>query len=89
MSQRFDKDDDARLDYVIDWTEWLGGDIINTSSWETEEGLLIDADTNDGSRTTVWVSGGTIGVIYDVTNHIITDAGREDERTIRIYVREA
>jgi hypothetical protein len=92
MPQNFDKDDDATLDYAIDWGEWLGSDTISQSTWEAEEGITIATDpapSSDGTRTTVWLSGGTVGESYDVTNHIVTAAGREDDRTIRIYVREA
>jgi hypothetical protein len=99
MPQNFDKDDDATLDYAIDWSEWLGpsavgtgSDSISLSTWEAEEGITIATDpapSLSGQRTTVWLSGGTVGKSYDVTNHIVTVAGREDDRTIRIYVREA
>jgi hypothetical protein len=90
--QNFDKDDDAKLDYSIDYGEWLGADTISASTWEAEEGITIATDpapSLSGQRTTVWLSGGTVGESYDVTNHIVTAAGREDDRTIRIYVREA
>jgi hypothetical protein len=92
MPQNFDKDEDATLDYAIDWSEWLGVDSISLSTWEADEGITIATDpapSLSGQRATVWLSGGTVGESYDVTNHIVTAAGREDDRTIRIYVREA
>ena len=80
------------MDYAIEWGEWLGVDTISESTWEAGDGITIASDpapSSTGTRTTVWLSGGTVGESYDVTNHIVTAAGREDDRTIRIYVREA
>lgn len=37
---------------------------------------------------TVWLSGGDTGSTYDVACRITTDAGRTDERTIHIRIRE-
>ena len=83
------KDPDAILDYSINWSSWLvTGDTITTSTWTAEAGIMIDSDTNTTTATTVWLSGGTAGESYDVTNHIVTDDGREDDRTITILVRE-
>lgn len=100
--KQFKKDPQAVLDYGIDWGAdgrgWLPeGDTISASSWtitgkdgaELGAGPLVqDSDTHDASTTTVWLSGGTVGETYDVTNHITTAAGRQDDRTIRITVQE-
>lgn len=86
---RFMKDPDAVLDYKIDWSRWLpDGDSVSASSWDAESGLTVDSNTFDDTSTTVWLSGGTDGTSYSVTNHITTDAGREDDRTIIIAVKE-
>ena len=78
-----DHDPDAVLDYGCDWTAWLAGDTITASSWTVSgTGLTIDSDSNTTTTTTVWVSGGTDGTNYDLTNHIVTDDGREDDRTL-------
>lgn len=83
------KDPSAILDYSINWSSWLvAGDTIVTSTWTAETGITIDDDSNTTTATTVWLSGGTAGESYDVTNHIVTDDGREDDRTITILVRE-
>lgn len=92
MPQIFDKDSNATLDYAVSWVEWLGADTIATSTWEADDGITIEespAPTAIDGIATLWLSGGTTGESYDVTNHIVTAAGREDDRTIRIYVREA
>ena len=96
------KDPDAVLDYSIRWTDWLDGDEINASTWsitasESPTVLTVDS-TSYGSDTTVspnvanavakvWLSSGTVGITYYVTNHITTSAGREDDRTIAIKVQ--
>jgi hypothetical protein len=80
------QDPDATLDYVIDWSTWLGADTISDSSWSATSGITIDSDSNTTTTATVWLSGGTPGQTYAVTNHIITAAGREDDRTLFIRI---
>lgn len=88
MDGRYTKDPDAILDYENDWEDWLDGDTISSSSWAADTGLTVDSDSHTTTTATAWLSGGTIGVAYDITNTIITASGRTDERTIRITVRE-
>lgn len=88
MSSVFTKDPDAVLDYTINWATWLGNDTISTSAWTPDSGITVDSDTNTTTTATVWLSGGTVGTSYAVTNHIVTAAGREDDRTITVRVRE-
>lgn len=84
MPQSHTKDVDAVLDYTVDWSAWLDGDTISTSTWEADDGITIDSDTNTATTATVWLSGGTLGATYRITNHIVTAAGREDDRTITV-----
>lgn len=86
----FTKDPDAVLDYVIDWSVWplADGEIITASTWTAPAGITVDSEDNDNTTTTVWLSGGTDGTKYLLTNHVTTSEGREDDRTIRITVRE-
>jgi hypothetical protein len=85
----FVKDPSAVLDYIIDWTDWLDDDTISTSSWTIPSGLTAAyADTNNTTTATVWLSGGTAGTNYSVINHITTAANREDDRTLKIKVRQ-
>lgn len=86
---RFNKDPDAVLDYQIDWSKWLpSGDTITASSWDADSGITVDTSSFTATSTTVWLSGGTNLTTYSVTNHITTDDGREDDRTITIAVKE-
>ena len=92
MMQAFEKDPNATLDYVVDWSKWLQqGETISTSSWTVPAGLTqpaTPAASNTATTATVWLAGGTAGANYDVSNRITTSAGRTDDRTIRIIVRE-
>jgi hypothetical protein len=84
----FLKDPDAVNDFTVDWSAWLDTDTIATSVWSSPEGMTVDLATNTATSATIWLSGGTIGLRYRVTNHITTTAGREDDRTLSIRVQE-
>lgn len=89
MSRYFYKDPDAELDYSVDWSSWLAsGEVISTSSWTVEDGLTEASGSKTDSVATVWVSGGTVGQVYRLTNQIVTSSGRTDERSVWVLVRE-
>ena len=73
----FVKDPQATTDYSIDWTAPLtaAGDTIATSSWTTDAGVAIAKSTYTGYVATAFVSGGTVGSSYSVTNTITTAGG--------------
>jgi len=82
------KDPNAVLDYEIDWgTNYLEvGETISTSTWIADSGITVDSNTKTSTTATVWLSGGTAGTAYNVTNRIVTSASRTDDRTIKISV---
>jgi hypothetical protein len=81
------KDPDAVLDYVFDWSRWLAGDeTIVDSNVEASAGINLDSQSNSSTAVTAWISGGTTGQPYTVTNRITTNLGRIDDRTITIRV---
>jgi hypothetical protein len=83
------KDPDAVLDFGRDWSPWLAtGEQITTSTWIVPDGITKDSESNDTTTATVWLSGGTAGETYEITNRITTNQGRTDDRTLRILVRE-
>lgn len=88
MPSSFVKDPAAVLDFEVDWTAWLDGDTISTSSWTVPTGITKDSDSKTATVAKVWLSSGTAGTDYRLTNHIVTAGGRTDERTIRIQVRD-
>lgn len=87
----FTKDPAAVLDYTIDWDadDWLGSDTITgTPVWTVPAGLTQPTSaSNTATTATVWLGSGTADQDYDVACKITTTAGRTDERTIRIQVR--
>ena len=83
------KDPSAVLDYVFDWTEWLAtGETITDHTITADTGITVDSSTEDDGKVTVWLSGGTVGTTYRVECLIVTTAGRTDERSLWITVRE-
>lgn len=98
----FPKDPQSTLDYEIDWANggandgsatdygWLQGDTIKTSTWAATTGITVVSSSMTTTKTIVWLSGGTAGSSYEVTNTITTNntPARIDQRTIRIEVQE-
>lgn len=83
----YQKDSDAILDYAFDWTLWLSeSEEITTSEIIASPGIVVESDSNTVAKATVWLSGGTAGQPYTVTNRITTNQGRTDDRTITIRV---
>lgn len=82
-------------DYTVDWSRHLlvngadAGDTISVSAWSAETGIVIDDDSSTTTTATAWLSGGTEGVHYTVTNTVSTAQGRVFERSIVIQVKAA
>jgi hypothetical protein len=89
--QEFCKDPDAQLDFSVDWTAWLAGDIITSSSWTVDGAgvvMAFPAPTFSATITTAWMSGGTAGQLCHLTNTIFTNGQRKDQRTLAIKIVE-
>ena len=96
MAQQFLKDPSAVLDYRFDWralangygtANWLAtGETIIDTTVTADAGITVDSSSvvSDDTAVVVWLSGGTVGGRQRVTCHIVTSAGREDDRTITI-----
>ena len=84
----FIKDPQAKLDYQVDWSAWLTTDTIKTSTWLVPAGITKAADSHTTTTATIWLSGGSVGTTYSIANHIVTDAGREDERSLLIVIED-
>ena len=85
------KDPNSKIDYGFDWTSWLdttNGESISTSTWVLETGLTYVSDTITGYITTVMLQGGDVDFTYMVTNRILTSAGRIEDRSMYVQVRE-
>jgi hypothetical protein len=92
MPTSFEKDPQATLDYLFDWSEWLGsGESITSATVTAESGLTVDStDVVNGTGVRAWLSGGEDWTAYEVTCSITTDSSpaRVDERTMTIMVRD-
>lgn len=87
----YTQDPQDRLDYEIDWSEWLpAGDTIIGSTWEASDAAIIledDEITNSETAAVVFISGGVVGQSYTVTNHMETGQGRKKDQTLKIKIK--
>lgn len=89
-----DKDPGAKLNYTIDWEDWMPTNgTISTSTFalQTIAGdaapLVNHATSIATYQVSVVISGGTAGKIYKVTNTITTNSGLIDKRFFRLHVK--
>lgn len=86
------KDPGALGDHAIDWAPYLDGRAIVASAWSVEPaeagGLAIEDDNFDDGRAAARVSGGVIGHVYRLTNHVTLSDGSVDERSLVLRVEQ-
>ncbi len=82
-------DPDDKLDFSVDLTDWLDAGVLisGTPTWTifpTGPTLSDQADTT--TRSTIFVSGATLGVTYLLQCKLVTDAvtPQTTERTIAL-----
>ncbi len=82
-------DPDEKLDYSVDLTDWLDTGVLisGTPVWSifpTGPTLGDQADTT--TKSTIFVSGATLGVTYLLSCKLVTDAvtAQTTERTITL-----
>jgi hypothetical protein len=85
------KDPSSKLDYTVDWTDWLDGDTIVEASAVLDEdvsNLVIESTTiKEGRFVCVVLSGGTANTTGAVNVAITTSAGKYSKATVRLLVR--
>lgn len=84
-------DPDSELDYEWDWSTWLdsaGGETIASHTITAPTGITVVRESSTSTTVTVWLTGGAVGTRYKVVCHIVTSAGRADDRTINITVQD-
>jgi hypothetical protein len=89
--QIFEHDPDAILDYSIDWNKWLTiGDTLASATWYLPDGVASTSDYISGTKAVVFVevTADPPARKYNLTCHITTAAGREDDRTIQLVVAD-
>jgi hypothetical protein len=75
--------------YGWDWADRLDtGETISVSTWTVPSGITqtTPAPSIAGSVTTLWLTGGTLGQKYTVTNHITTNQGRQFDRSFVVQI---
>jgi hypothetical protein len=79
----------AVLDYSVDWNLWLAGDQISASSWAYSTGITHGAESLNEAKTitTTWLSSGTAGQKYSLTNTITTTGGRTNQMSFKVEVK--
>lgn len=88
VDKEFEHAPNAKLDYGFDWSLWLAsGETVSTSTWEVDSGLTPSSPSIAGAVTATFVEGGVAGSSYKITNTIVTDIGRKDSRTIKLYCK--
>ena len=80
------KDPDSDYDYVIEWADWLGTDIIASSTWAVQPTgeLAVASDAFENESTSAKITGGVKGRVYRLANTIVTEGSNTAVRTITI-----
>ena len=90
----FIKDPDATLDFAFDWSDWLAtSETISSYTITAQDGITLETEapheqSESNGKIIYWLSGGTASSWYSVACKITTNAGRIDERTMTISVKD-
>lgn len=87
------KDPTEKKDYEIDWSRHLGsGETVTTSTWSVAPvGITLAAPNQAALATPITrtrLTGGTAGVEYRITNHVVTSTTQEFERSFTVNVTD-
>src|SRR5688572_14911680 len=84
----FTKDPDETIDFAFNWKPLLDDDTISTCDFLLPDGLAEVSSSNTTTEAAIFVSGGSEGCTYRITNRIVTTGGRTRDQTIYVLVRE-
>lgn len=82
------KDPNESIFFGVDWTDYLGTANISTSTWIVPTGITNLTSSLTTKTASIKLSGGTLGIVYRVTNRITTSAGETVDQSIDIEVIE-
>lgn len=86
------KDPNDVLDWPVNWSFWLQeGEIIVASEWVVPDGIDVEDHSFTNTATVIWLSGGSAGTNYQLTNRITTNSvpiARVKDKTIIIRTKE-
>lgn len=87
-----EKDPDAELDYTFFWAGWLAvGETIDSHNTVIESGsgeVFSSVIRQAGTCVTAWVRGGQVGEKMTLRCRIGTSAGRVDDRSVFIKIKQ-
>jgi hypothetical protein len=85
---RFIHDPQAKLDYSWSWVSWLAaGETISSQTVTGPTSVTVSGVAQNDGVVTAWIVAATPGTVA-VVCHIVTSAGREDDRTIYLDVMD-
>lgn len=87
----FIQDPDAIRDYGFDWTTRLAaGETITAFEVTATPGVTVDTPPSSQSNgvVTVWVTSGVAGALAQVTCHVTTSSGRQDDWTFNVLIQQ-
>lgn len=82
------KDPNESIFFGVDWTDYLGTANISTSTWIVPTGITNLTSSFTTKTASIKLSGGTLGIVYRVTNRITTSGGETVDQSIDIEVIE-
>lgn len=86
------KDPDALREFPLNYSEWLAslgeGKTIVGSAWTVPTGITEEESDFTDLATSIWLSGGTHGVDYELLNHVTLSDDQEDEFALIVQVRD-
>jgi hypothetical protein len=86
------KDPQSRVDYAIDWENYLDGQTIVSSLWSVVPvelgGIEVDGDSVSAGRTAARLTGGIVGHCYSISNLVTLSDGSSDARSIALRVED-
>jgi hypothetical protein len=89
MSRIQVKDPNDVDDFGWDFTDLLAtGETIATQQIIAPVGITAAAPTEASGIVTARLSGGTLGVEYQVACRVTTSAGKTLDRTLRLFIRD-
>lgn len=86
-NSEFTQTDTDKLDYAIDWSDWLQDDTIASAQWELVGRISSPFPPNvSGSLSIVWITG--VAGSHTAKCHLVTGAGREITRSLNILIED-
>jgi hypothetical protein len=88
VATRKEFDPDSRVDFLWDWEAWLDGDTIASFEFITPDEITKDQESSTATTVTGWFTFSGDPGPYEVVNRITTTAGRVEDWTLELKVRD-